>query len=58
MKQWILTLNTDLEQLPIDLLEELIDIRLNIIKSCYPQAEDGRLHAFPKRVVIHLYRSH
>lgn len=57
MKQWIMSLNKNLDQLPSELLEELIDIRLKMIDSWYPQAGDGRIYAFPERIVISLKAS-
>lgn len=52
MKDWILSLNSGLEQMPEELLEELIDIRLEMITSWYPQAGDGRIYAFPDKINI------
>jgi trans-aconitate 2-methyltransferase len=54
IKQWILSLNENLDQLPDHLVEELLDFRIEMIKSLYPQADDGRIYAFPERTIIQL----
>jgi len=57
MKNWILSINVGLNQLPPDLLEELIDIRLEMISSVYPQAGDGRIYAFPEKLTLLLRKT-
>ena len=52
MKQWIVSLNSGFDQLPVNLLEELIDFRLEMMNTWFPQAGDGRIYAFPERVEI------
>lgn len=51
-EHWVLALKPRLREIPKHLLHQLIDARIDVVGTIYPQAGDKRIYAFPEKLEI------